>query len=97
MEKALWMYTHTDNVCNPEASMNAASWDKVMEELGKQRMRTQQVISLFYQIVKDVDASQARQDLDTAQAQGEVSLRLCIEGSYYLNVPSPPLKRSWMP
>jgi hypothetical protein len=90
MEKALWMYTHTNNVCDPEASMNSASWDNVMEELGKQRMRTQQVISLFYQIVRAVNADQGRQDLDTAMAQGETSLRLCIEGSYYLNIPSPP-------
>jgi carbonic anhydrase len=48
MEKALYMYTHTNNVCDPVHSMNAQSWDTIFAELGRQRMLTQQAIGLFF-------------------------------------------------
>jgi hypothetical protein len=92
MEKALYMYTHTNNVCDPIHSMDAASWDNVFAELGRQRMLTQRATTLFFQIVKGVDVDSAKQNLDTARAQGAAALRLAIEGSAYLNVASPPLQ-----
>jgi carbonic anhydrase len=90
MNEAVAMYTNTNNVCDLASEIKAEGWIKSLAEVGKQRVQTQKSITFFLQVVKGVQITASRASLTTALAEGSDSMRLSIEGSYYLDIPSPP-------
>jgi len=90
MNEAVGMYTATTNVCDVAATIAAQGWIKSLSEIGKQRVATQQSLTLFLRVVKGVQVAASKTALTTAMAEGSDALRYAIEGSYYLAIPSAP-------
>jgi carbonic anhydrase len=90
LDSAVKMYRNTNNVCDLAKSIKAEGWIKNLAEVGMQREKTQTALRLFAQALKGVDVEQTRTALTTALSEGSEHMRRCLEGSYYLEIPTPP-------
>ena len=90
MTSAAAMFKNEQNNCNLAAKISDEGWTNVLAEVGRQRMLGQQVISQFFLAARGVNVADKKSDTSTALTAGSSSMRTCIEGSYFLEIPSPP-------
>ena len=90
MTSAAAMFKNGKNDCDLAAKITTEGWTNILAEVGRQRMVGQQVISQFFLAARGVNVEEKKSDTSTALSAGSSSMRTCIEGSYFLKIPSPP-------
>ena len=97
MSKAVDNYKNVDaNLhidCHLADKIDAEGWTNILSEVGRQRMLGQKVMSQFLLAARGVTVEKSRTEADTTLAAGSASMQTCIEGSYWLKIPSPPSQR----
>jgi hypothetical protein len=96
MNEAVGLYANDmKNSCAElSANVKAQQWMNILAELGNQRTLGQRSLTLLFQAGAGVYAQESRVDAVSSTDAGAVSMRVCIEGSNFLNVPSPPTQEA---
>jgi len=90
LDSAVTMYLSSNNICDLASKIGAHGWVKSLSEVARQRVLTQKALRLFTQVVRGVQLEESKTALTTAMSEGLEATRICVEGSYYLGIPSPP-------
>jgi hypothetical protein len=79
-----------NNVCDLAPAIPETQWENALAEVGSQRLRTREALTLFCQAAKKIRVTESIVDANTALAAADDALHTIIEGSYERKIPSPP-------
>jgi hypothetical protein len=87
---AVYLYAHQPNTCELASAIKENEWENALAEVGLQRLRTREALTLFYQAAKQIRVDESKVDAGTALSAADEALHTAIEGSYLSKIPSPP-------